>query len=400
MFAEFATNAFQKTTTGGGKGDLRVTKKRPDGSITVRKNHISHRIGWIDSLRAIGMIAIIFNHITAINMDWKVLVLAFDVPIFFLISGALMKAGKFDSYLDCVKHAAKSLLVPYVIIYLINIPLYILNSRILGDWVSEANSFSVLLNGLIIANKRIMNMAALASWFLPTCFLTTIITYVIDDLFSDNKLLLWCTTFLSLIVAFCCSMWWNEDMVWHINMIPFALFFYLLGYLLMPYAKRLVQKVFGIGKKALRIGGRVIVGFVGAATVACGGWLTLHAYHATGEHIEMFKNMIGAFPIATIACLLIIIGFALVLMMLPRIKPLELFGRTTLATLAFHRQIIMFLELDFVAGGWLESGDINVLICGIGVTVLMFSLSYAIYRFAPFLVGLSKDKATKLIQLD
>lgn len=399
MFAEFATNAFQKTTTVG-KGDLRVTKKRPDGSITVRKNHISHRIGWIDSLRAIGMIAIIFNHLTAINMDWKVLVLAFDVPIFFLISGALMKAGKFENYLDCVKHAAKSLLVPYVVIYLINIPLYILNSRILGDWVSEANSFSVLLNGMLIANKNIMNMAALAAWFLPTCFLTTIVAYVIDDLFSDNKLLLWCTTFLSLLAAFCCNLWWNEDMVWHLNMVPFALFFYLLGYLLMPYAKRLVQKIFGIGKKTFRACSQFLVVLVGIAAVAGGSWLTLYSYHATGKHLEMFKNMIGAFPIATVACLLIIIGFALVLMMLPRIKPLELFGRTTLATLAFHRQIIMFLELDFVAGWWLDSGDMNVLICGIGVTVLMFFLSYAIYRFAPFLVGLPKEKAAKLIQLD
>lgn len=399
MFSKFAANAFHKAKTGG-KVDLRVTKKRPDSSITVRKNHIGHRIGWLDSLRAIGMIAIIFNHITAINMDWKVLVLAFDVPIFFLISGALMKAGKFESYLDCVKHAAKSLLVPYVVIYLINIPLYILNSRILGDWVSEANSFSVLLNGMLIANKNIMNMAALAAWFLPTCFLTTIVAYVIDDLFSDNKLLLWCTTFLSLLAAFCCSLWWNENMVWHLNMVPFALFFYLLGYLLMPYAKRLVQKIFGIGKKTFRACSRFLVVLVGIAAVAGGSWLTLYSYHATGKHLEMFKNMIGAFPIATVACLLIIIGFALILMMLPRIKPLELFGRTTLATLAFHRQVLMFLELDFVAGGWLESGDINVLICGIGVTVLMFFLSYAIYRFAPFFVGLPKEKTAKLIQLD
>ena len=345
------------------------------------------------------MIAIIFNHIMAINMDWKVLVLAFDVPIFFLISGALMKAGKFESYGDLVRHSAKSLLVPYVIIYLINIPLYILTSRILGGWIDESNSFSVLLNGLLIANKNIMNMAALAAWFLPTCFLTTIVAYVIDDLFSDNKLLLWCTTLLSLLAAFCCSLWWNEDMVWHLNMVPFALFFCLLGYLLMPYAKRLVQKIFGIGKKVIRICGRVLVGLLGVAAVAGGSWLTLYSYHTTGKHLEMFANMLGALPLATIACLLIIIGFALVLMMLPRIKPLELFGRTTLATLAFHRQVLMFLELDFVAGGWLESGDMNVLICGIGVTVLMFFVSYLIYRFAPFLVGLPREKAAKLIQV-
>ena len=394
VFAESAA----KVSRSGNGGTPHREKHHSDDSITVRKDHVGYRIGWLDSLRAIGMIAIIFNHIMAIDKEWKVIVLAFDVPIFFLISGALMKSGKFQSYKELIAHVTKSLLIPYVVIYLINIPLYIIISRILGGWVAETNSFSVLLNGLLIANKKIMNMAALAAWFLPTCFLTTIVAYVIDDTLSDNRFLLWCAAILSLAIAYCCSHWWNEQMVWHLNMVPFALFFYLLGYLLLPYAKRLVQKVCDIGKKTMRIAVRIAIGVLGIITVVVGGWLTVHEFHATGEHLEMYENMIGSFPLAIIACLLIIVGFALVLMISPQIKPLELFGRTTLATLAFHRPIIMFLELDFVAGNWIESSDVAVAMCGIGVTALMFLLSYAIYRFAPFLVGLPKDKSEQIIR--
>ena len=77
------------------------------------------RIGWVDSLRAIAMIAIILNHFYLfIDMDWKVLVHAFNVPVFFLTAGMFIDVKRFDTCLDYIMHEVKSLLVPYVAICL------------------------------------------------------------------------------------------------------------------------------------------------------------------------------------------------------------------------------------------------------------------------------------------
>ena len=128
--------------------------------------------------------------------------------------------------------------------------------------------------------------------------------------------------------------------------------------------------------------------------------MSLDAYHATGIDLDLYANLIGSFHAATIACVAIIVGLSLFLMMMPRMRIVELFGRTTLVTLAFHRIPIAIMEQMPSMCETLTNSDTAIIVATIGVTVLMFAVSYIVYRLVPFLIGLQREKARKILCIE
>lgn len=357
------------------------------------------RIGWVDSLRAIAMIAIILNHFYLfIDMDWKVLVHAFNVPVFFLTAGMFIDVKRFDTCLDYIMHEVKSLLVPYVAICLVNIPFKLLITSMSAQvaWTD----IPPMLNGTIIANQGIMIMSSLAAWFIPLLFLTTTIGFCLCRIVRGYRLLVIPLMALSLAAALWCDVNWKDAMAWHMNMVPYAMFYLLLGYVARPVFDALLSHVLDIANIVVRTLVRIFVGGIGIAIAAGGFKMSLDAYHATGIDLDLYGNLIGSFPAATIACVAIIVGLSLFLMMMPRMRIVELFGRTTLATLAFHRIPIAIMEQTPSMCETLTNSDTAIIAATIAVTVLMFFVSYLVYRFAPFLIGLQREKARKILRIE
>lgn len=72
------------------------------------------RIEFIDIAKGLGMFAVIWGHILTSGPSF-VLVYAFDIPLFFFMSGMMFKKEKYRSLGSFVISRAKSLLLPYVI---------------------------------------------------------------------------------------------------------------------------------------------------------------------------------------------------------------------------------------------------------------------------------------------
>ena len=357
------------------------------------------RIGWVDSLRAIAMIAIILNHFYLfIDMDWKVLVHAFNVPVFFLTAGMFIDVKRFDTCLDYIMHEVKSLLVPYVAICLVNIPIKLLIMSMSGD-VSWTD-IPPMLNGTIIANQAITVMSSLPAWFIPLLFLTTTIGFCLCRIVRGYRLLVIPIAALSLAAALWCDINWKDAMAWHMNIMPYAMFYLLIGYVARPALDALLSRIMNIAHVALRVLVRIVVGGIGIAIAAFGFRYALDAYHTTGIDLDLYGNLIGSFPAATVACVAIIIGLSLFLMMMPRMRIVELFGRMTLATLAFHRIPIAIMEQTPSISDELTNSDTAIIVATIGVTVLMFAVSYIVYRLMPFLIGLQREKARKILCIE
>lgn len=357
------------------------------------------RIGWVDSLRAIAMIAIILNHFYLfIDMDWKVLVHAFNVPVFFLTAGMFIDVKRFDTCLDYIMHEVKSLLVPYVAICFVNIPFKLLITSMSAQvaWTD----IPPMLNGTIIANQGIMIMSSLAAWFIPLLFLTTTIGFCLCRIVRGYRLLVIPLMVLSLAAALWCDVNWKDAMAWHMNMVPYAMFYLLLGYVARPVLDALLSHVLDIANIVVRMLVRIFVGGIGIVIAACGFKMSLDAYHATNIDLDLYANLIGSFPAATVACVAIIIGLSLFLMMMPRMCVVELFGRMTLATLAFHRIPIAIMEQMPSISDELTNSDTAIIVATIGVTVLMFAVSYIVYRLVPFLIGLQREKARKILCIE
>ena len=96
------------------------------------ENHISqrqHKV-WIDWMKTIGMLTIIWGHCFPNGMSG--FVYAFNVPVFFLISGYL--CHREESMRICFDKVCRNLLVPYFILCLIKVAGYVLKHLDDGQW--------------------------------------------------------------------------------------------------------------------------------------------------------------------------------------------------------------------------------------------------------------------------
>ena len=74
----------------------------------------NNRIEYIDLAKGLGMLAVIWGHI--MHGDWSYqLVYAFDIPLFFFLSGMVFVPEKYESFTKFFKRRIKTLLIPYVI---------------------------------------------------------------------------------------------------------------------------------------------------------------------------------------------------------------------------------------------------------------------------------------------
>ena len=84
-----------------------------------------NRLSELDILRGIAIFLVVFGHITHIaelrNYIW-----GFHIPIFFFISGLLVKPDKYNSFNDFLRNKIRNLIIPYIIFYLVTLCYYIL----------------------------------------------------------------------------------------------------------------------------------------------------------------------------------------------------------------------------------------------------------------------------------
>ena len=74
-----------------------------------------NRVMWIDYAKFIGIVLVVCAHQTT-NKGWFDFISAFDIPLFFFLSGFLFSFKKFDSYRQFLKARIKQLLVPYFLL--------------------------------------------------------------------------------------------------------------------------------------------------------------------------------------------------------------------------------------------------------------------------------------------
>ena len=82
---------------------------------------ISLRIDWIDHARAIGICLVVLGHTAGLPEFAMQLIYSFHMPLFFFISGYLLK----DSYLDLplkdfLKRLSYKLVVPYICFWIVS----------------------------------------------------------------------------------------------------------------------------------------------------------------------------------------------------------------------------------------------------------------------------------------
>ena len=139
----------------------------------------TERLGWIDTVKGIGIICVMFGHLGIEIVDR--IVFTFHMPLFFLISGYFLNVNL--RLWEFVKEKAKRLLIPYYVTGSIICLLLILADIIRRMWSSIISDIGSMLVAIIYGSsfsisQRIQGIGAI--WFLWALFWSVTIVKIVD----------------------------------------------------------------------------------------------------------------------------------------------------------------------------------------------------------------------------
>src|SRR5579862_1205738 len=142
----------------------------------IRKN-------YLDVLKGMGIFYVVFGHVTHIEV-LRAYIWNFHMPLFFLISGFLFNAGKYDNFKSLFKSKFNSIYLPYVFFFAVTFLYWVLIERkFRGGEYSILNQFMGLFYGTYEGEHLNFNGAL---WFLPCLFVVELMFYFVSKI--NNKI--------------------------------------------------------------------------------------------------------------------------------------------------------------------------------------------------------------------
>lgn len=195
--------------------------------------HDNKRIYWIDNLKALGIILIVYGHVQISGVLTRY-IYSFHVPLFFFISGYLFNSKKYTDFRLFLKTKIKSLLVPYFVFSLISYVIWFINIMLKSHFINDNSRIDIYkpiigifysngINGWLEHN--------VALWFLTCLFITELLFYLfIRVINKDNQLLI--ILIISAFIGYVDSILMPIRLPWSIDIAFTSVVFYGIGYLI------------------------------------------------------------------------------------------------------------------------------------------------------------------------
>lgn len=325
------------------------------------------RIVWIDQLRGLAFYLVVLGH-SGIGGVLKSWLYSFHMPLFFIISGFNLNIEKIYNtrFTDYAFRLAKRMLVPYM--WLQQIGLFI---KFAAHYLFKGKGFDIpeVLIGILVGNSRIIAAASNAMYFLLLLFVAQLGIWAIIRITKGNKAYMLGIFFVLNLISICTQL---KSAVWHLNVVPVAMFFIFIGRLLMDFYIEHEEKIRRIKTPYYAL--MCIALFAaGALLMVYNGRVSIHG-NAYGED----------FVVYLICALCSSIAFSLVVIRLPEMKLFSYIGMNTLFILGVHEPLIYWFKLGF-SENWsqLWANVLTSLICYFGLV----PFAYLATRFAPYLCG-------------
>lgn len=261
----------------------------------------NNRINAIDAAKGLGIISVVMCH-TLYAENIQIILYAFHMPLFFMISGILFKPEKYQRFGDFIKTRLKTLICPYVLFCVFGIIFHLaehisdgLSAQELGIWISES-----VLSIIWAPYSKYFNNMNTPLWFVPCLLLVEIMYFFISKIKNKKIMIL-------LISVICAIGWFTESkycpvsfsvLPWNFSSACFTLGFYAVGHLISPLLK---EKVFGIsysGKQNLVSAAAIII--LSAITVLLGfvnGKISIGSRELNNGFLLYITGFAGSFAI-------------------------------------------------------------------------------------------------------
>lgn len=199
------------------------------------------RLHWIDALKGIGIILVVFAH-HSLPIALDTYIFSFHMPLFFFISGFLFDFGKYaESASGFVKGRFRSLIVPYFIFALLTCLFYFLLDTGFQPGVTNIEFFE---NSTLYGIYSILYaLGPLVSynpplWFLSCLFVTELLFYGFAKKYygEPGKLVLWLTA--AGIAGYLYSVYVPFRLPWNADVALAAVVFYGAGNLFRKFTEQ------------------------------------------------------------------------------------------------------------------------------------------------------------------
>lgn len=195
----------------------------------------STRVHWIDTVKAFGIILMVYAHTYPGDDKSKIFwyIFAFHMPLFLFLSGYLYDKTKFNTFGSFFGRRVKTLLRPYlifaIITYVITVVLWFLYVK--WGWMQEYKiDILQFIKSILIGNGNSL-FFNVALWFIPCLFVTEIMFYIIAKLLEKDSLII-VVLFISSLIGFAIGKYIHFRFYWSIDVAFTGVVFYGVGYLI------------------------------------------------------------------------------------------------------------------------------------------------------------------------
>lgn len=338
------------------------------GARTVESSNTENkRIPYIDIAKTLGIILVIVGHVVSSDTEIKKVIYSFHMPLFFMLSGMLLKVKKQYNALtwkNLIEKKLKSLMIPYVI------------------WALIYASFSIkhLLFVLYGTRETLIKAGSLSSlWFLPVMFIAFMIVELVLQISIRGKK--GNAIGIGIVGCFLIGMLFPHYTVlgdlWGIDIAFIAAAFMLIGMVV----KQIVEVFSNVS--------RLIVATIILSVI----FLVAVRFSNSSVGYVLMANAIYGNPVAFLinsvvgSTLIIIISYLLAVCM-HRMDVFSWIGARTLGVFVIHKPVVEFCRMAVTRFGKIYN-DLAVVVCITFATLVLSGMIAAVIeRVIPEMVGL------------
>lgn len=332
------------------------------------------RVAWVDYAKAINIFLVIVGH-TALPYEYRSVIYAFHIPLFFFLSGLFFDPEKYSSYGGFVKRRVLQLLVPYFLFNIITYLLWLFAGRFTGEDISMEIPLLEPFWGILYGNTNGFFLHHnVPMWFLACLFMTEILFYPVIKILDKKYTLLFAGVLV--IAAYLTSSKYLMSLPWGLNIVSVTLLFYACGFML---------KKLAFAKQNLII---EIILFILSGT----GVYFIASLNGKVEVSEAFYGNYLFFLPGAFAGIVFMISLAKLMERMSSNLGLFLFtGRNTLIIFALHLTAVSFVKaisfyvLDLPVSIYHET-SVCILYSLISL-LLLLPVAYFIQKYLPVLAG-------------
>lgn len=330
------------------------------------------RIEWIDQLKGITFFLVVLGHTDGI-LDWGIAhpyIYSFHMPLFLMMTGFTLNIDKVynTSFVDYVTKLFKRMIVPYVWLNLICMPLrYILYNFLRGSQMKVID----FLKGIVLANTAFDNALSPATptYYIILLFFAQLLLFALIKLTKKNNLILFPVSLLLLVIPLATI---KTPVIWHLNVVPVAMMFIILGRILMDMYLKNKQRLDNTNIwKLIPV----------CVLLVIGGFIFYKLNGKISIHLNLYGNN---FILFILSALLTSTALVILVSRMPKIGFINYIGKNTLFSLGIHAAIISIVEQLFKN---VKSELWFIFIEAIAIYLMLIPMIYLVNKFAPFLNG-------------